>query len=90
MPCRAFFLLCVEFSFCVGVQIYVVIRSEALKRFLAALCWCFSFCVALCVLLFVFVCSVMPLKLPVLRFVGVGGILYRVNFPRLLGDLFWL
>ena len=41
---------------------------------------CFSFGVAFAVLLFALVCSVMALKLSVLRFVGVGGILYRVIF----------
>ena len=41
---------------------------------------CFSFGVAVCALLFVLVCSIMGQILLVLRFVGVGGILYRVIF----------
>lgn len=74
------FALCRAFYFCVCVRIYAAARSKALKRFLAALRGCFSFGVAVVVLLFVLVCSVMPIKLSVLRFVGVGGILYRVIF----------
>lgn len=80
MPCRAFFSLCGAFSFCAGVLIYAAIRSEALKRFFAALRVCFSFRVAFVVLLFVLVFSVMAQILLVLRFVGVGGILYRAIF----------
>ena len=80
MPCRAFFSLCGAFSFFRCMRIYAAIRCEALKRFLAALCWCFSFGIAGCVLLFCFVCSVMRQFLSLLRFVGVGVILYRVIF----------
>ena len=77
MPCGRF-SLCGAFSFCVDVQIYAAIRSEALKRFLAALRGCFSFRVAFVASPFVLGCSVTPQILLVLRFVGVGGILYRV------------
>ena len=73
-----------------GVLIYAAIRLEALKRFLAALRVCFSFRVAFVVLLFVLLCSVMAQILLVLRFVGVGSILYRVIFSWLVGCLFWL
>lgn len=79
LPAAAFWLSW-AFSFCVGVRIYSAELFGRCTAFLAALRWCFSFGVAVCVLLFVLVCSVMPLKLSVLRFVGVGGILYRVIF----------
>ena len=64
------------------MRIYAAARSEALKRFFAALRGCFSFRVAFVVLLFVLLCSVMGQILSLLRFVGVGGILYRVIFNR--------
>jgi hypothetical protein len=41
----------------------------------------FLFGVAVCVLLFVLVCSVMGQFLSLLRFCGVGSILYRAIFP---------
>ena len=47
---------------------------------MAALRGCFSFGVAFVASPFVLVCSVMAQILLVLRFVGVGGILYRVIF----------
>lgn len=71
-----------------GVRIYAAARSEALKRFLAALRWRFRFGVALLV---PFLRCGMPVEaqfLLVWRFVGVGSILYRVNFPRLVGLYF--
>lgn len=43
---------------------------------------CFAFGVAVCVLLFILACSVMAQILLVLRFAGVGSILYRVIFYR--------
>ena len=57
-----------------GVRIYAAARSEALKRFLAALRWCFSFGVVVCVLLLFVVSSLMPQILLVWAFVGVGSV----------------
>ena len=79
MPCCTF-LLCGAFSFCGRVFLYAVFVFGACKAFLGHCGRCFRFGVAVCVLLFVLVCSVMAQILLVLRFVGVGSILYRVIF----------
>ena len=84
------FSLCGAFSFCGCVVLYAVFVFGACKAFSGHCGRCFRFGVADCVLLFVLICSVMPLKLSVLRFVGVGGILYRVIFSWLVCGLFWL
>ena len=89
MPCRAF-SLCEAFSFCGFVFLYAVFVFGRCGAFSGHCGRCFSLGVAFAVLLFVLVCSVTPLKLSVLRFVGVGSILYRLIFPRLVGALFWL
>ena len=68
------FSLCWAFSFCVGVRIYAAELFGRCTAFLAALRWCFRFGVAFVALLFVLLCSVMPLKPSVLRFVGVGSV----------------
>lgn len=65
LPCRAFFALR-GFFFLRG-------RSEALKRFLSALRCCFWFGVAVCVLLFVLLCSVTAQILLVTAFYGIGS-----------------
>jgi hypothetical protein len=67
------FSLCGAFSFCVGVRIYAPIRSEALKRFLAALRWCFRSAFVFCSLLFVLLCSVTAQILLVTAFCGIGS-----------------
>lgn len=68
------FLLCGAFSFCGCVFLYAVFVFGRCVAFLAALRWCFRFGVAVCVLLFVLICSVMPLILLVTAFYGVGGV----------------
>lgn len=73
MPCGAF-LLRGAFSFCAGVRIYAAIRSEALKRFWAALRWCFRCGVALCLSVLFVTSSVMAQILPVWAFYGVGSV----------------
>jgi hypothetical protein len=66
----------------VGVQIYAADVIGAYTAFFAALRWCFRFCVAVCMLLFALLCSVIGLFLSLLRF-GVGGsILYMAIFYR--------
>ena len=74
------FSLCGAFSFFGCVFLYAVFVFVRCVAFLAALRWCFRFGVAVCVLLFVLICSVMAKILLVLRFVVVGSILYRVIF----------
>lgn len=74
------FSLCGAFSFFVGVRIYAADVFGACKAFSGHCGRCFSFGVAFAVLLFVLGCSVIGLFLSLLRFVGVGGILYRVIF----------
>lgn len=89
MPAAAFWLSW-AFSLCVGVRIYAAIRCAALVAFLAALRACFRACFSL--LLALLLCD-MPVEAQILlvtAFCGVGGILYRVIFPRLVGALFWL
>jgi hypothetical protein len=58
---------------------FVFVRCGA---FLVALRWCFRSLFVFCLLLFVLLCSVIRQILSLLRFVGVGGILYRVIFNR--------
>ena len=84
------FALCGAFSFCGCVFLYAVFVFGACKAFLGHCGRRFRFCVAVCMLLFVLICSVIGLFLFLWRFVGVGGVFYRANFPRLVGALFWL
>ena len=79
MPAAAFWLSW-AFSFCGCVFLYAVFVFVRSVAFLAALRLCFSFRVAFAVLLFVLGCSVIGLFLSLLRFVGVGSILYRSIF----------
>lgn len=79
LPCRAFFSLCGAFSFCVGVRIYAADVFGACKAFLAHCGQCFVFGFVFVMLLFVLVCSVMPLKLSVLRFLCFLGYLIGYN-----------
>ena len=59
-----------------------VLFSGVLWRFLRHCGRRFRFDIAVCALLFALVCSVMGQILSLLRFVGVGSILYRVIFYR--------
>lgn len=68
MPAAAFWLS-LAFSFCGCVFLYAVFVFGRSVAFLAAIRLCFSFHFAFVVLLFVLLCSVMPLKLSVLRFI---------------------
>ena len=81
MPCRAF-LLCGAFSFCGRVFLYAVFVFGRSVAFSGHCGRCFRFGVAVCALLFVLVCSVTGQILSLLRFAGVGGILYSVIFYR--------
>lgn len=73
LPAAAFWLSW-AFSFCGCVFLYAVFVFGRCVAFLAALRWCFRFGVAVCVLLFVLICSVMGQILSLLRFVGVGSV----------------
>lgn len=89
MPCRAFFALWGVFFLWARVlyAVFVFVRCVA---FLAALRRCFFVCFAS---LFPFSRCDMPVEAQILlvtAFCGVGGILYRVIFPWLVGGLFWL
>ena len=89
MPCRAFFRSVRLFLFALASE-YAAIHCEALAAFLAALRACFCFGFALLVSLLHFDVPVEARTLCVLRFVGVGSILYRTIFPWLVGGLFCL
>ena len=76
------------FSFCVGVRIYAAIRSEALKRFLAALRGCFLCGVVFGVLRFACAMLCKAQILPVLRFLLFFEYLYIFLFSFVVAR-FW-
>ena len=79
---RGVFTLLGAFSFCGRVFLYagfVSVRSVAFSGHCGRY---FQFDIAVCALLFVLSCSVMGQILSLLRFAGVGSILYSVIFYR--------